>query len=337
MEINEIIELGVQKFLNEEGTVSEISKKLKLDNSKLLYDRLLELGYKANQGVKVSYVIALKQAVDEYIANINNNPSLTKISKKYGIERHSFSRRLKELGYEVINHQNKVKFNEYIFDTIDTEEKAYWLGFIFADGYVSSTGNRFELSLKSSDALHLEKFNKFIGGEVNKVKINKVYCNNVECERCRWFINNKYFREKLISLGCIANKSLILKFPNESIFKSKSLIRHFIRGYWDGDGCLSWYNKEHTIPVVSVLGTENMLEGIKKHIPMLSNCSLYLSNKENEITKVLSAKHKLAFNVTEYLYSDATIYLDRKYEKYLEYCRLYEKSYRGLENKNGED
>lgn len=336
MEVNKTIELGVQKFLNGEGTVSEISRKLKLDNSKLLYSRLLELGYKASKGIKSSYVIALKQAVDEYLANINNSPSLTKIGEKYGIERHSFSRRLKELGYEVINHQNKVKFNEHIFDVIDTEEKAYWLGFIFADGCVSTTGNRFELSLKSSDADHLEKFNKFVGGEVNKVKINKAYCNNIECERCRWSINNKHFRERLISLGCVPTKSLILRFPNESIFKSNDLIRHFIRGYWDGDGCLSWRNKGHTIPFISVLGTEDMLEGIKKHIPELSNRSLYLNNKENKITKVLSAEYRAAFNVTKYLYANSTIYLERKYEKYQIYCRLYEKSYRGLESKNGE-
>ena len=115
MEINETIELGVQKFLNGEGTVSEISRKLKLDNSKILYNKLLELGYKASKGIKTSYVIALKQAVDEYISN-NNNLSLTKISEKYGIERHSLSRRLKELGYKVINHQNKLKFNENVFD-----------------------------------------------------------------------------------------------------------------------------------------------------------------------------------------------------------------------------
>lgn len=336
MEINETIELGVQKFLNGEGTVSEISRKLKLDNSKLLYNRLLELGYKASKGIKSSYVIALKQAVDEYVTNLNNNPSLTKIGEKYGIERHSFSRRLKELGYEVINHQNKVKFNEHIFDIIDTEEKAYWLGFIFADGYVSKTGNKFELSLKASDTSHLEKFNKFVGGEANKVKINKVYCNNIKCERCRWNISNKHFREQLISLGCIPQKSLILQFPDESIFKSKDLIRHFIRGYWDGDGCLSWRNKEHTIPSISVLGTEDMLEGIKRNVPGIFNYSLHLNNKENTFTYVLSADNKVAFNVTQYLYSNSTIYLQRKYETYQIYCRLYEKSYRGLENKNGE-
>ena len=344
MEINETIELGVQKFLNGEGTVSEISKKLKLDNSKILYNKFLELGYKASKGVKISYVIALKQAIDEYVANINNNPSLTKIGEKYGIERHSFSRRLKELGYEVINHQNKLKFNENIFDCINTEEKAYWLGFIWADGYIDSSplnSNKksvynFELSLKVDDVNHLEKFNKFMDHTDNNVKISNTKCGEKVCKRCRWFITNKHLWNTLNTLGCTPKKSLTLKFPNESIFKSKDLIRHFIRGYWDGDGCLSWHNKEHTDPSISVLGTEDMLEGIKRHIPELANRSLYLNNKNNEITKTLSSEHKAAFKVINYLYSNSTIYLQRKYEIYQKYCRLYEESYRGLEGKNGE-
>ena len=344
MEINETIELGVQKFLNGEGTVSEISRKLKLDNSKLLYNRLLELGYKASKGIKTSYVIALKRAVDEYILNINNNPSLTKIGEKYGIERHSFSRRLKELGYEVINHQNKLKFNENVFDCINTEEKAYWLGFIWADGYIDSSPldpdkksiYNFELSLKADDVKHLEKFNKFMEHVNNNVKISNTKCGEKIYKRCRWFITNKHLWSTLNNLGCTSQKSLTLQFPNESIFESEDLIRHFIRGYWDGDGCLSWCNQEHTIPSISVLGTKDMLEGIKRHIPELSNRSLFLNDKKNEITKVLSSEHKVAFKVIDYLYSNSTIYLQRKYEIYQIYCRLYEKSYRGLEGKNGE-
>jgi hypothetical protein len=52
---------------------------------------------------------------------------------------------------------------------------------------------------------------------------------------------------------------------------------------------------------------------------------------------VLSITGKSAFNLITFLYKNATIYLQRKYEKYLEYCRLYEKSYRSQETKIGED
>ena len=49
------------------------------------------------------------------------------------------------------------------FEIIDTEEKAYWLGFLYADGSVSSTDNRIELGLAEKDLNHIEKFKEFIG------------------------------------------------------------------------------------------------------------------------------------------------------------------------------
>ena len=86
--------------------------------------------------------------------------SLTKLATKYNITRWTLTKKLRELGIEIVNRQNKAKFDEHIFDNIDTEEKAYWLGFIYADGNISSiTENtkryEFELSLKGSDINHL--------------------------------------------------------------------------------------------------------------------------------------------------------------------------------------
>ena len=105
----------------------------------------------------------IKEAMYEYINASIENKSLTKISEKYGITRKVLTNRLKKAGYEIINYQNRVRFNENIFDSIDTEEKAYWLGFIFADGNISSIGNRLEIRLSYNDLTHLEKFRKFIG------------------------------------------------------------------------------------------------------------------------------------------------------------------------------
>lgn len=338
MEINELIKLGIKMFEEEEKPLSEISRKLKI-NKDLLQKELVKLGYKPGKGLKTSYVIALKKAVDEYILNLDNNPSLTKIGEKYGIERHSFSRRLKELGIEVINHQNKLKFDNTVFDSIDTEEKAYWLGFIYADGYVSSNNNKFELSLKADDINHLEKFNLFIKGSKDKVKINKVKCNETICLRCRINLSDEHFRKKLIELGCVPNKSLILQFPDINIFKSENLIKHFIRGYWDGDGCLSWTDKEHREPAISLLGTEHFLLNTQNNLPLKHLYSLRLANynTNNKVTKTFSISGKNAYLLTKYLYEDSTIYLDRKYEKYKEYCRLYEESYKELVGNNGED
>lgn len=296
-------------------------------------------------GAKASSVKGLKLAVEEYISTYNNEPSITKIASKYKIGKSILSNRLKELGYKIVNHQNKVLFDETIFDSIDTEEKAYWLGFWYADGYLDSKPlnpsikpkYRVELSLKGDDFKHLEKFNVFIKHSKNIVKISNTKCGRSMCRRCRWGVTNKNLWEALNNLGCTPRKSLTITFPDTSIFKSSDLIRHFIRGYWDGDGCLSWCDKEHKCPHVSVLGTEDFLTSIKHYLPLKFDYVLSKANQNssNEITKQFSVCGRNGYELAKYLYSNATIYLDRKYEKYLEYCRLYEESYRELQTNIG--
>ena len=92
--------------------------------------------------------------------------SLTKIAKREGTTRQTLAKYFKKMGIEVINKQNRTKFDANIFDKIDSEEKAYWLGFIFADGSIRShkegekSAYTLEISLKGSDYEHLIKFSK---------------------------------------------------------------------------------------------------------------------------------------------------------------------------------
>lgn len=164
----------------------------------------------------------------------------------------------------------------------------------------------------------------------NKVKLEKVTCNGKKFDRCRWSISNAHLKESLGKVGAVPQKSLILTFPNARIFANKSLIKHFIRGYWDGDGCLTYSNNtEKTYPEISVLGTEDFLTELKKYLPLEFDYKLI--SKQKTSVKTLHLGGKNAFKLVYYLYNDAQIYLDRKYEKYLEYCRLYEKLYKELE------
>lgn len=312
-----LVQKGVDLYVHNKYPIYEICKQLQIDKV-VLCKELQKLGYRPVPGLKPEHDVALKFAVDEYINT--EEPSLTKIAKKYQLERHSISRRLKNLGIPVINHQNKLKFNNTVFDSIDTEEKAYWLGFIYADGCITSTGNTFELSLKVSDIEHLNKFNKFIEGNSDKVKINKATCKDKEFQRCRISLNDSHFKQRLVSLGCVPKKSLILKFPDINIFKSPDLVKHFIRGYWDGDGCLC-YNKKY--PSVSIVGTEEVLINIMHYLPLTKSYKMHYK-KGNSITAQVAINGKAAYLVASYLYKNSTIYLDRKYNKYKEYCRLYE-------------
>ena len=97
---------------------------------------------------------------------------------------------------------------------------------MYADGYVGKETNHIEIALQPTDVCHLEKFSKFINynGTIQKSDI-----------RVRISFRDKEMHDDLVSLGCVPQKSLILNFPKEEQVP-KYLLRHFVRGYIDGDG-----------------------------------------------------------------------------------------------------
>lgn len=269
---------------------------------------------------------SLELAEKEYATS---NTSIRDISKKFGVQRQILTGWLLAKGYTIYNRRANKSANIHYFDVIDTEDKAYWLGFLFADGAITkhNVSYNIELSLQISDKEHVEKFAK---------ALNKTKVNNNSTYRSRCVIGSKHMFEILEKYGCTCRKSLTLQFPDLSIFQDITLVRHFIRGYVDGDGCLSYGNKSHSIANVTVLGTSEFLDGIQKVYShkYQKYCN---ANSGQHITKTLSYRGKSAFMFANWLYKDAKIYLERKYLKYLEYCRLYEESYKESEDKFGED
>lgn len=277
-----------------------------------------------NERERKQYIINL--AIEEYLNTPDNDRSLTKLSQKYGVKRQTLSRHLKQRGYEVINYQNRVRCDETVFDSIDNEESAYWLGFLYADGNISSTGNRLEVRLSIKDLSHLEKFRSFLK---LTTEIRTGICNGNGF--CHLSIRNKHLWNTLNNLGCHPRKSLIIKFPKLNIFKGniKKLILHFIRGYVDGDGCLSMYkpkDKNTFRTELSLVGTKEFLTTVNK----LFKNKGYIRNKscknwENKAYS-LSFSDLISRKIARYLYEDSTIYLERKYNKYLQFCSLEDES-----------
>lgn len=330
--LDEIIEL----LLSGEKSLSEITRNCK-DVEQIIIDRFKELGYyKVEKGKKITSCAKYKYAADKYVELGGfPNTNVTKIAKEFKISPNELCNYISTY-YPDIKISGKANFNENVFDSIDTEEKAYWLGFIFADGTISSsplreeakTQYQFELSLSAKDVSHLEKFAKFIEYK------QKIFCDNV---RCRLNVYSKHLWQVLNVNGCTPQKSLTLKFPRIELFKSKELIRHFIRGYWDGDGCLSWHNKEHTYPEISVIGTDEMLYSIISYLPIEHKPTLRILHPDKQsITKCFALHGKNAYTIATYLYKDSIIYLQRKYNKYLEYCRLSKELDKELQTKIGE-
>lgn len=247
---------------------------------------------------------------------VNERKSGHQIAKELGVHYTTIHRWLRKLGLNLPNFHNELKFDNTVFDVIDTEEKAYWLGFMYADGYVSNNGKTVELSLKGDDIEHLRKFLSFLNHKED------AYCNNAKCgnklfPRCRVILTNAHFNEVLQKLGCIPNKSLILKFPDKSIFSSDNLIIPFIRGYVDGDGSVTksctGYSK------FEIIGTKEFLEGIIDLFPNLFTREYYKDKRHpDKNTYFLSIGGKKSAEFGDLIYKNASIYLKRKYKKFIE-------------------
>lgn len=200
--------------------------------------------------------------------------------------------------------------NRYIFEKINSEEKAYWLGFLYADGSVGSSDNRTELNLAEKDLNHVEKFKNFIGLD-NKISYKE------KTKAYRYSFKDKIFKEILINKGCVPKKSLILEFPNEKQVP-REFIRHFIRGYFDGDGCFC--NTPLTFEA-GFISTENFIRECLKVLPEEVKKTYPLINvhRDNGAKKYAFYRYQDVKIFLDFMYKDATIYLDRKYNLYLDF------------------
>ena len=236
-----------------------------------------------------------EETIQEIIKLRASGKSVTEIGKILNLDRTAVSRNLKKL--DIDTSRNTLIKN--IFHQIDTEEKAYWLGFLYADGYVSKY-NQIEVSLALKDEEHLEKLKKFVNTNTNIFK---------DDHRCRLLFCSKELANDLASLGCVNNKSLILTFPTEEQVPQK-LLRHFLRGSVDGDGCLCCTSKTQAFSITS---TKEFFDGMLKRTGWdITKCNYYPSGKA-----ITWRCHKDVMpQYLKYLYDDAKIYLNRKYEKY---------------------
>ena len=124
----------------------------------------------------------------------------------------------------------KYDVNHSVFSVIDSQAKAYWLGFIAADGYVGYR-DALRVNLAKGDSGHLEKLRIFL--ETNSpVKSYAPRSNPHGFSKLS--VTSKPICSDLAKFGIIGKKSSVLRWPN----LEESLLRHFLRGYFDGDGCI---------------------------------------------------------------------------------------------------
>lgn len=243
------------------------------------------------------------------------------LAKEYLISSVAVNALLRRNGYKAKAQselQRKYDINETFFDIIDTEEKAYFLGFLYADGYNNTDRNSVNLSLKESDKDILIRLNDLI--QPNKplqyVEIKTTNSSN----QYRLVIANKHISQRLVDLGCYKAKTYTLEFPKEEQVP-KNLIRHFIRGCFDGDG---WVGNK----AISVVSTLDFCNSLAKILKEQFNISCYIRARHperNNTIRMLELNKKSARTFLNWIYKDSNIHLQRKYERYLKQIE-YEKS-----------
>lgn len=271
----------------------------------------------------------------------NEGKSTREIGKIMNTSGTTISKHLQKMGVKIKDlHKSRqiYSFNENYFKTIDDEHKAYWLGFIAADGCVLEPTYRvskrtgkiirkeqgaLQIGLQEKDKAHLEKFQKDIKDthRINFSKKRKAYdikiLSNIICMDLQQY-------------NIVPRKSLVLEFPDNI---REDLLRHFIRGYFDGDGSIAFCkNKKGVISIgsiqVSIIGTVmflNTLNNILEDELQFKEKVVDLGNRYKPVTKTIffsSIAHTKKF--LDFIYKDSTIYLDRKYERYLIFNKKYE-------------
>lgn len=232
------------------------------------------------------------------------------------------AKNMKRYRYKISNSCHTYKLNESVFEVIDTEEKAYWLGFLLADGYNHETKTCVAIRLQERDKELLEKLKKFIDTDA-PIKTYKgiTRTNNLHRNYCELNICSPKFSEILASHNVIQGKTYKATLP----ILRDDLLSHFIRGVFDGDGCISITPRkdrksDSKIYQLNFAGAESLLSKIQDILCKETGVTkTSIRRRNNEFAVHISwSGRKQCKKILDYLYKNATIYLKRKYLKYLQ-------------------
>lgn len=254
-----------------------------------------------------------KEEYPNIFAAYVSGATITMLGKQHNVSDQAIYGLLKRYSIPIhsqTDSQRKYTLNQHVFDRIDSEEKAYVLGLLGADGYNNEQRGLISIHLKKDDEEILHKVNKVFGSN-NTIKFtrsgNSVNENKSDVTYLR--IYSKRISERLAALGIVQAKTEIYEFPE---WLDKKLFRHYLRGYFDGDGCFS--NKKSIR--FAYTGTVSFCNKVMKILKEECNIMTY-SKREYEnkdyLTIFIHGENNLT-KLIHFLYHDASIYLERKYK-----------------------
>lgn len=252
-----------------------------------------------------------KQIIDLYLSQ---NKSMAFISRELQIPLYSVRKTLQNNNITIRNNNcYKTKsVDENFFEKIDTPEKAYILGLVYADGYL--TNGVFGLCLIDKDRYMLEEIKKLMKSSHKIVDRSRIEPTGTIVNSSIFQLKNKKIEQDLLDKGVFYRKTKILKFPTEEQVPN-SLLSHFVRGFFDGDGSVYYSNAGI---IISLLGTYSMMESILSIFKDLSgtNSKIYQDKRHDELYYISVGGKNMVFSIYQYLYKDASLFLERKKKKF---------------------
>lgn len=203
----------------------------------------------------------------------------------------------------------KYFFDQNFFQEIDTPEKAYYLGLMFSDGCISNGFST--ITLHKDDKSTLVRFKNALKHTGDLILIKDKYYKFSFC--------STKTSNDLKNHGCVERKSLILKFPTPKQVPD-NLIRHFIRGYFDGDGSF-YYGKSGAY--VDIAGTESFCKSLSEIIKLELNMNSGIRPIKN-IFRIRIHGTRQVIKFLNWLYfENKNIYMERKFIKYKNFIYNY--------------
>lgn len=256
----------------------------------------------------------LRNHVDEIVQLYKDGNSTCQIAGQFNCENASIWTLLQEQGV-VCRDRAKYSCDESFFDTIDTEAKAYILGWFYSDGNNFKNGLAIRLEIADLDILEgikdaMQSTGPFWVRQPRKSTHRPLFAMT---------LHSKRLSEALTAKGCPPNKTFVVRFPGPDIVPTH-LVHHFVRGYFDGDGSFGCYGKHHRW-VVQIVGTRHLLDGVlaASGVRGVFHQRHPERNKDNW-TLMIPVKGEMDRFLT-WLYRDATVFLARKHSKYLRFAQ----------------
>lgn len=239
--------------------------------------------------------------VNEVIGRYNNGESMFSIQKSMGINYNKVKRILQTNGIDVITQakRNNPSLKERYFQTIDTPDKAYWIGWLLTDGCIHRSS--ISLCLQSQDLPILELFQQDLG--------IKSHIKLFQGKYHRFMFWSKQMCADLEQYGLVHNKTFTIKMPK---FQNE-LMPHLLRGCLDGDGWIS--SKYHTI---GFTGNYDMVNAFADEISRLCEVKKPKVRPNNSIYRVTWVAMAEVTIILEKLYHNVSAHrLQRKYDNFL--------------------